>query len=266
MLIPLTAVAAAPTEIPAIVTAEPALREVTLTGFTRARARLPLVSESQGRVLEVGPDIGEPIPENGIFSRIDDVFIRLELDEIAVEQGRLRAQVDYDEREAARYRELARNNNAAAAQLDTAEQTLRNNRDALRMLAVKRRVLEERQRRTRVIAPPGWRVTERAVEPGQWVSVGERLGEAADFAPVIVPFALTPEELAVLNTQIVPSQLRLELPDLEETADVSIYRTHPGFDPETRKIAVDLVFDGALNPGRGGLRTVLRLPMPERSG
>lgn len=248
---------------PPAVTAHAALREVTLTGFTRARARLPLVAESEGRVLEVGPDIGEAVPADGVFARIDDTFIALELEEIAVEQSRLREQIAYDEREAERYRVLARKNNAAAAQLDTAEQTLRNNRHALRSLDVQRRVLDERRKRTHVRAPTGWRITARAVEPGQWVSVGQQLGEAASFNPVLVPFALTPEELDALQA-LTPPQLRL--PTLGEDVDAAIFRVNPGFDPETRKIAVDLSVQGTPAPCRGGLRALLHLALPERSG
>ncbi len=248
---------------PALATARPALRAVTLTGFTRARARLPLVAESEGRVLEVSADIGDTLPADGTFARIDDTYIALELEEIAVEQTRLGEQIAYDEREAQRYRALAKKNNAAAAQLDTAEQTLRNNRHALNALDVKRRILDERQARTVVKAPPLWRITARNIEPGQWVSVGQQLGEAASFDPVLVPFALTPQELNALQAS---DPIRLQLPDLDLTVEAAIYRINPGFDAETRKIAVDLALSGTPSPGRGGLRALLDLRLPERSG
>ena len=246
-----------------LVIAEPALREVTLTGFTRARARLPLIAEVEGRVLTVQADIGDAIPSDGTFARIDDTFIAMELDEITVEQSRLREQIAYDEREAKRYRVLAQKNNAAAVQLDTAEQTLRNNRHALQTLDVKRRILDERRARTWVKAPPGWRVTGREVEPGQWVSVGQRLGEAASFDPVLVPLALTLQELDALRSL---EQPRLLLPELDREIDAAIYRINPGFDPETRKIAVDLSISGSSAPSRGGVRALLRIALPERSG
>ena len=248
----------------ALVTAEPALREVALTGFTRARAELPLVAETSGRVEAVAHDIGGAIGEDGIFARLDDTFIRLELEEVEVEQERLQAQIAYDQREVKRYTKLARKNNASASQLDTLEQTLRDNRHELRVLDVKQKVLEERLVRTRIRAPAGWRVTGRSLEPGQWVKNGENVGKAADFSTLIVPFALTPEQYAALTGS--DDGIRLGLPDLKQEVVASIYRTNPGFDPDTRKIAVDLRIRDRIEPNRGGLRAHLGLRLPERTG
>jgi RND family efflux transporter MFP subunit len=247
-----------------IVTAEPAVRAVSLSGFTRARAALRLVAETPGRVEEVRYDIGDRIGEDGVFARLDDTFIRLELEEVKVQQQRLHTLIDFDAREVKRYRELARQNNASASQLDTLEQTLRNNTHELRVLEVKQRVLEERMTRTRVSAPTGWRVTGRSVEPGQWVKDGEVVGEAADFSKLLVPFALTPEQHAALAAG--EDNLRLRLPDLGRSVTATLYRTNPGFDPATRKIAVDLALEGDIEPRRGGLRVELTLALPERTG
>ena len=174
--------------------AEPAVRPIALTGFTRARARLPLVAEMAGRIESVGYDIGDAIGNEAVFARIDDIFVRLELEQNKVQQARLTSQIAYDEREVERYEQLARQNNAAASQLDTFRQTLTNNQNELQRLKVEQDVLEERLVRTKVAAPAGWRVTERSIEPGQWVNVGDRLGEVADFTTLTIPFALTPEQ------------------------------------------------------------------------
>jgi RND family efflux transporter MFP subunit len=250
-----------------VVIAEPAMRVLTLTGFTRARAELPLVAETQGRIQSVAYDIGDAIGSDGTFARIDDTFVRLEIEQNTVRQEQLRSQIAFDEREAERYEKLARQNNAAASQRDTFEQTLLNNRNALRQLDVQQRVLAERLRRTRVPAPAGWRVTERRVEPGQWVSVGERLGAVADFTALLVPFALTPAQHAVVLAESDTDRgLRLELPDLNRTLRASVYRSNPGFDPDTRKVGVELKLDEPIQPLRGGLRVMLKIAMPERSG
>ena len=259
-LLLLTAAAAEPP--PALVTAEPAMREVSLTGFTRARAELPLVAEVAGRVEEVAHQVGEAIGPEGLFARIDDSFLRLELEEVAIEQERLREQIDYDTRELQRYQALARQSSASQAQVDTLEQTLRNNRQALRVLEVKERVLAERRARTRVRAPAGWLVTARNVEPGQWVRDGDVIGAAADFSTLLVPFALTPEQHAALPDEA----LALVLPELGLRVPASAYRINPGFDPITRKIAVELAVVGDISPRRGGLRALLTLALPERTG
>ena len=247
-----------------VAVAEPAVREIVLSGFTRARAELPLVAETPGRVEQVNRDIGATIGEGGLFATLDDTFISLELEEVTVQQDRLHAQIEYDQREVERYTKLARNNNASASQLDTLEQTLRDNRHELRVLEVKQRVLAERLVRTRIRAPAGWQVTGRSVEPGQWVKDGETVGAAADFSTLIVPFALTPEQYTALTTA--SDSISLHLPDLEREVAATIYRTNPRFDPDTRKIAVDLQIQDEIEPRRGGLRTQLSLQLPERTG
>ncbi len=249
--------------------AEPAMRPIALTGFTRARARLPLVAEMAGRIESVGYDIGDAIGNEAVFARIDDTFVRLELEQNKVQQARLTSQIAYDEREVKRYEQLARQNNAAASQLDTFRQTLTNNQNEFQRLAVEQTVLEERLARTKVAAPAGWKVTERSVEPGQWVNVGQHLGEVADFTTLTVPFALTPEQhLALTAMAKAPGGIRLSLPDVDADRSMaaSLMRINPGFDPETRKIAVELKIDASLDAPRGGLRAELEIPIPERSG
>jgi len=248
-----------------LVATEPALREVTLTGFTRARAELPLATETAGRVVAVAYDIGETIGQDGIFARLDDTFIKLELAEVEVQQERLRTRIAYDRREIKRHTELARRKHTSASELDALEQTLRDNRYELQALEIRHKVLRERLLRTRIRAPAGWRITRRNLEPGQWVQDGENVGAAADFTTLIVPFALTPDQYKTLVDSD-NDGLRLHLPDLKREVAASIYRTYPGFDPVTRKIAVDLALRDRIGPHRGGLRARLGLRLSERTG
>jgi len=248
-----------------LATAEPAVREIALTGFTRARAELPLVAEVAGRVEAVAYDIGETVGKDGIFARLDATFIELELAEVEIQRERLQTRIAYDRREVERYAKLARRDNTSASRLDTLKQTLRDNGYELRVLEVKRKVFRERLLRTRIRVPADWRITSRSLEPGQWVQEGERVGAAADFATLIVPFALAPEQYTAL-TGPDQGEIRLRLPDLKRDVAASIYRTYPGFDPVTRKIAVDLVLHDRVEPRRGGLRARLVLHLPERTG
>jgi RND family efflux transporter MFP subunit len=252
---------------PALVTALPAIHNVELTGFTRALAEVRLVAEVAGRVEAVNADIGQPIPADGTFARIDDTFIRLDLDQVRVEAQRLESRIAFARREVDRYKELARQKNTSASQLDGLEQTLRDDGHAFAEVQIKRQVLEERLLRTRVRAPGGWLVTARTIEPGQWVSEGEMVGEAADFSALLVPFALTPEQFAALTAAGATDQgLHLDLLDLDLDVPASLFRSNPGFDPTTRKVLVDLRINTDLTPMRGGLRARLTLPLPERTG
>jgi RND family efflux transporter MFP subunit len=252
----------------AIVTAIPAMREIVLIGFTRPLAELPLVAETDGRVEALPLDTGDRVDDSGLFAQLDKTFTQLDLEEVGVQQERLTSQIAFDEREVTRFRELVRQNSASASQLDALEQSLRDNKHALRALDVKRRMLEERLTRATITAPAGWSITDRQIELGQWVRAGDTVGRAADFSTLLVPFALTPEQFAVL--QSTESDLELDLldqghgPDLQVSA--RIHRVNPGFDPETRKIAVDLMLSESVGQARGGLRVRLRLRLPEATG
>jgi RND family efflux transporter MFP subunit len=264
---------------PTLVTALPAVRTLELTGFTRALAQVRLVAEAAGRVESVNADIGQPIPADGTFALMDGTFIRLEIEQLAVEALRLEDQIAFARREVERHKELARQKNTSASQLDGLEQTLRGDTHALEAVGVRRRILEERLARTRIRAPAGWSVTARTVEPGQWVGEGEVVGAAADFSALLVPFALTPEQYAALSAAgedhgegigdgIGGLQLRLLDLDRDKARQVpaSLYRVNPGFDPDTRKVLVDLRIDAEVEPKRGGLRVGLSLALPERTG
>jgi len=250
-----------------LVTARPALRTVEFTGFTRPRAELRLVAEVAGRIETVSADIGQAIPADGGFARIDDTFIRLEIAATVVEAERMESQIAFARREVDRHRELVRQKNASVSQLDALEQGLRNDTYALAALRVKRRVIDERLARARVRAPAGWRVTARTIEPGQWVNEGEVVGTAADFSALLVPFALTPEQYAALQTLAARDPgLSLELFDQGIRTLARLDRANPDFDPETRKLRVDLRIDAQLASMRGGLRVGLALPLAERTG
>jgi multidrug efflux pump subunit AcrA (membrane-fusion protein) len=240
------------------------MREITLTVFTSACARLPLVTEASGRVQSIYYDVGATIGGESRFARMDDTFLRLKLEEVNVEQTRLCLQIAFDKREVNRYEKLLRQNHAVVSQLDTFQQTLANHQNEQWRLEVESRVLNERLKRTKVLAPTGWRVTERDVEPEQWVNVGEHIGEVADFTILTVPFALTPEQHAALtNMSKQFDGIHLTLSELGQQVAASMWRTISGFAPTTRKIAIELKLRTAVASSCGGLRswsTLVMLP------
>lgn len=247
-----------------LIEAQPALRDIVLTGFTRARAHLPLVAESTGKVLDVKADIGDTVGEHGLFARIDPTFIELDLVNNRVQQDQLRTRIDFDRKEAERHNELIKKGRTSHSQLEQLQTTLRENQHRLVALEVQEKILEERLRRTKVIAPVGWHIIARHIEPGQRVNEGETIGEVADFSTLLVPFALSPEQFAVLRQQ--ENSLTVQLPDWQHNAKARLYRVNPDFDDATRKIAVDLALADELPAMRGGLRVQLALAIPEKTG
>lgn len=235
-----------------MVSARPAERQVTLTGFTRAQAVLALVAATSGRVLEVTANVGDSIGEAGVFAHLDPTFIGWELEANQVEQARLRARVTFDQGGTERYRTLTDQGSASPSPLETVEHTLTDNRFELRNLAVSERMLQERRQRTRVDVPAGWHIVERRVEPGQWANVGEVLGKAADLRVLLVRFGLTPDQYAAL--QRMEDTLVLWLPDLQRqvAAEGLSHATPPAF-----LTSPDGVLQPGFRPAHGG-RGVLR--------
>lgn len=250
---------------------EPAVRLETLTAYTRPLSEMTLSTEVSGRVEEVRADVGQPIPADGVFAVLDATFVRLDINALQVERQRLISKRDYLEKETRRYRDLAAGEHADQSTLDKYEQDLDQALMELSALKVNLASEEERLQRHTITAPAGFTVIEREVEPGEWVNVGQSLATLGNFRTLVAPFALDQAqyEWVLENTH----QLILHAEGLFGQGDVGhtawLHEISPSFDPETRKINVELAF-APESPGcqeaRGGLRVELRLPLPDRSG
>ena len=247
--------------------ARPAMREVTLTGYTRARHMMNILSEEAGRCTRVTADIGDTVGKDGIFFVLDKTFINLAIEKNRVDQARLENKISYYAKDVLRYKELVRRETAAQSTLDELQNKLDQSEFELQSLKVEEANLKERRARYLIGVPPGWTVTERAVEAGEWVPVGRHLGKAGDFRTLLVPFSLSPEEFNALKK--LNGTPELHFPDEGEmglTLKTAVERISPAFDPQTRKIGVDLAVRKGLFHMRGGLRAELTLEIPDHSG
>ena len=247
-----------------VVVARPASRQLTFNGFTRARAKLKLISEASGRVQKVYYDIGDTVGKKGVFVVLDSTFIKLELEANAVERARLSSRVAYLDKEAGRHRKLVARKSEPQSNLDRLEEELSQARLQLKALRTQRKVLTERLERHTIKAPAGWRVIERMVEPGQWMAAGTPVALLGDFRTLLVPLALGPAEYQLLKKAGQQVEVYLPHSGLKLTAEVE--RLSPAFDPATRKIKVELELGPGLADKRGGLRVQLKLQAPDPAG
>ncbi len=248
-------------------TALPSLRTATITGFTRAHTTMALVSEVSAKVVELTVDMGDSVPEDGVVARLDDTFVMLDLEANRVSQASKRSSIEYLAKETSRYRDLVSGENAAQTTLDKLENDLTQARLALQELQVAENRLEEQLSRYTVQAEPGRLVMERLVEEGEWVSSGQTLARVGDFSTLLVPFALAPEEYAWLMAQEGSIGLRtVGMDGLEIMIPATIDKISPAFDPETRKINVELAVDASLVEPRGGLRMEMDMELADGSG
>ncbi|MBC17521.1 MAG: efflux transporter periplasmic adaptor subunit [Desulfovibrio sp.] len=244
--------------------AQPAFRRSTLTGFTRARRSMTLVSEESGRVEKVVADVGDTLGEDGLFAVLDTTFIELDLVGNRADQQRLKSDYDYYRKEMERYRRLVKTKNAAQSTLDSNVRAHQAALQQLRAKQVEERVLMERMERFTLQGPQGWQVITRYIEPGEWVTKGEKVAELGQYDVLLVPYALTSSEYSLLKDKNDPIELRLT--DLGITVQARVARVSPGFDNQTRKIPVDLEIVEGDFAFRGGLRTELVLDLPDPNG
>ena len=250
-----------------VVVAKPAMHRVTLTGYTRARYVRDIVSEEAGRCLKVTADVGDKIGKDGLFAVLDTTFIDLTLKKNQVDQERLTNMIAFHAKEVGRFEKLVERETAAQSRLDEIQNKLDQAEFQIKMLKVQETELKERRSRHYIKIPQGWSIIQRDVETGEWVSVGKNLGKAGDFRTLLVPFALSPEEYRTLKT--IKQPIELFLPGEGQNTislKASVARISPAFDPETRKINVELAVTQTLSENRGGLRVELILEMPDPSG
>lgn len=250
-----------------LATALPAERELTLTGYTRPRHVLDIVSEESARCVKVNGDVGDSIGEDGIFAELDTTFIDIEIKRNLVQQSKSLNRIDYLKTEVRRRVKLAEQEAVALAALDQFQNDLDQERLQLEALKVEEANLRERRKRFQLRVPADWRIIERRLEPGEWVAVGENLGKAGDFTSLLVPFAFEPEEYQWIKKKNGP--IPLFFPDQGAggiAIPASIERISPDFDPQTRKINVDLIVKQGLPEMRAGLRAELAMRLPDTSG
>ncbi len=245
-------------------TALPAQQQILLTGFTRARATLDIIPEVAGRCLEITADIGETIGNNGIFAVIDSTLVRLDLKANSVSRQQVQRTFLFETQQVKRYQQLHTSKSSSQARLDEQKLLLDQSRLKLDQLQVEAEHLQELLSRHTIKAPPGWRIMERQVEPGQWVPGGKILAKAGDYQTLIVPLAVTPAELRSLQRD---KSIPLHLPGEEIDGHGSLYRISPGFDPVTRKIKIKILIDqqtyANLSLKQGGVRVEVPVRIPD---
>lgn len=244
--------------------AQSAARRSALTGFTRARNSMTLVTEESGRVESVAVDVGDSLGKGGVFARLDTTFIKLDLVANRTDQQRLKSDLDYSRKEMERYQALVKTKTAAQSTLDS---NVRAHQDALQQLRAKQveeRVLVERLKRFTLTGPVGWKVVTRYTEPGEWITTGDKVAELGRFDVLLVPFALSSQEYRALKKM--GDKVELRLTDVGKTVAARVARVSPGFDEETRKINVDLEITQGEFEFRGGLRTELVIDLPDPGG
>ncbi|MEE9354426.1 MAG: efflux RND transporter periplasmic adaptor subunit [Methylococcaceae bacterium] len=246
------------------VTVKPSYRQVTITGFSRARHSMILSTEVDGKVEQVFADVGDAVPDHGNVACLDKTFVKNDINSVKNEVAQHQNDVRYYSKQVERYQALVGKQSAAISQLDEFQRQLGNSRRMAQIKRLERQRFEEKQIRHCIKSPVGWRVVERYVEPGQWLDVGVEVAKVADYSKLLVPLALSVREMTALQKN--QDELKVKLSEYAQQVTATIERISPAFDDETRKIQVDLLLQENLPIYRGGLRVEVKLDLPDPAG
>lgn len=239
--------------------AEQATYNVSITGFTRAHASIPVSTEVAGKIINIYADIGEPISDQEKFACLDDIFVRLDIEAANNEIAQYKNDISFFRKETSRHEKLTANQVSAVSVLDRLHRDLINSQKALQAAKIRKQRLEELKRRHCIAAPAGWLVIDRSIEVGQWVQEGMVVAHIGDYSKLIVPMLLTEQELASLKKE---KKIEILLTEMNIKVPASIEHISPSFDEGSRKISVDLLLLGGSFNYRGGIRAELSLRLP----
>lgn len=270
--------------------AHPAVLEHEVPGVTRPLRSLDLAAEIGGRVqampLAEGAVVGDEDDGWGLALTIDPRLAELARDAATAalreaEAGLVTAQAQRDlaAREAAyQATELARierliadgrlsqrDLDAASFQADRAQLAVDSAaasagaaEAAIATARARLAEAEERVARHRILAPAGWVVAERLVEPGAVVQPGTPLLRLHDVTTLEIALRLSEDEIAALGQGVT-----LRFPAFDTEVEATVARIDVGYDQTSRKRLALLHVPGDAAPvASGGLVVTARLRVP----
>jgi RND family efflux transporter MFP subunit len=246
---------------------ERARKQVTLSGYTRSRAKMTVASEVAGKVLRVNYDVGHTIDKQP-FIVIDTTFINFQIEQVetslkklTIAQSRSISRVSFLQKEYQRIARLRQSDVTSESRYDAAVEELAQARlesqsTEAEIAALKTQLKELREKRNRhsIYVPRDWIVVEKKIEPGEIIATGQPLAQVADYTQLVVPLFVSAKELEALE-----SRAQLNIMVEGEPAQATVNWVNPEFDERSRKLAVELILPSYSGPHRGGLLTEMSL-------
>lgn len=245
---------------------EQAQKNVVLRGYTRSITTALISSEVGGRIKAIHYEIGDRIADKP-FAEIDPTFVnfdiestRVSIDQITTRLRQLQSRIDYLKREFERKEKLFEKGRSTEVVRDAAAQELDQARLEKERVMIEKRALEislkqllEKKTRHTINGRREWIVTDRKAEAGEVVQPGAPMAVMQDFRQLVIPLAVSNEELAAIKKKGQTFEARLE----DTRATLSVYYVNPEFNERTRKTDIKLLVEDFNGEHRGGLRLTL---------
>lgn len=219
-------------------------------GTLRYRRLVRIFSQEEGRITELALFEGDQVTEGQILVRLEDDLLRAERDKAQATEAQKRLDLS-------RLEDLRRRR--AAAEDEVAQAST-----ALALAEADLRLLETRLGFTRILAPFSGVVTERLVEPGDFVAKNTQLLTIAD--PQSLVAEVYASELLLPNLTLgSPARIRIDALG-DRPYEGRVLRIHPRLEESSRQAIVELALDPIPAGARAGqfVRASLRASERER--
>jgi multidrug efflux system membrane fusion protein len=174
-------------------------------GSVVSRDDARIATLAAGRVMEIA-EVGSVVKKGERLAKLDDVPLRLRLEQARATAGRAKAQRDLAQTQMSRLAKLAPGNAVAQTQLDEARATLESANQELARVDAERRGTEHDLSETEIRAPFDGIVSERFVQRGEYLQMGAAVAHLVDTgrleAKVQAPLALAPQVKAGQEIQV----------------------------------------------------------------
>lgn len=174
-------------------------------GSVVSRDDARIASVTAGRVIEIA-EVGTAVKKGERLAKLDDVSLRLRLEQARASAGRAKAQRDLAQTQMSRLAKLAPGNAVAQTQLDEARASLEGASQELARADAERRSIDHDLAETEIRAPFSGVVSERFVQRGEYLQTGAPVAHLVDTerleARVQAPLALAPQVRAGQEIQV----------------------------------------------------------------
>lgn len=225
-----------------------------VAGLTRPKRIVPIAAEVSGRVVDPGPELGQPIPANA-FLVLDDRLVRADHAVASASVDQAKAESAFRAREAQRIEGLFAEGRISTGERDAAAHAAAGAALALATAQAQLARSGELLARHRVALPTGWQVLRRLREAGAVVQPGEAVLEAGDLSTITALLHLDEGEVASLGSAVASVRGVVH--------PVLAVRPTAQADPLSRKRPVEIELPGAAG---GGSEVLLTLRLPDPAG
>jgi len=205
-------------------------------GSLRFRRLVRIHSQEEGRIIELEVFEGDLVAQGNLLVRLEDDLLRAQLDKARATKRQ--KQLDLQRQEGLRSRRAVSEDELAQA------------RTALTVAQAEERLLETRLAFTRIRAPFTGVITERQVEPGDFVTKNSHLLTLADPASLVAEVYASELILPRLEPGD-PVELRIDALG-PERFEGQILRIHPALARTSRRAVVEVAMDPIPAGARAG--------------